>query len=492
MNNTIKIIQVNKGDSDFSSRSEQINELIVKYRPQIIVINELNSKSTDTITRNQFENYKLETDNLDIIDQMSRTGILLHKDIHYSRRKDLETMGISSVWVQLAHPGRKPVLIQALYRQFQRLGRKGSITPASQTARWHKIINKWELASSEDKEIITLGDLNLNCLRWDLQPAEMNSYDRYKKPMIDEFKLRILDKGHKILSLEPTKINDNPEAHDSCLDLMITNRVDKIASYQAGLPSFSDHTVQMLIRQTKPLQTTQKYIRTRDFKNFDRIQYKSNIMNHPNYISTLYEGESDTITQNIQQIINDSLAIMAPVKTIQIKHKNKTRLSEEVRYKMVDRDLAYIKSKQTKKPEDIREYKNLKNQVNNQIAKEKFDKKVRSFQGEDKNLGDKWRVMKKESGQSKFTSPQMIIEGDKIITKHSQMAATLNRQYLQKVRKIFNEIESTPVNPLDHYSKVVGESKLSFTFKQVSMAQLRSTLHRMKATGSTGEDDIST
>ena len=283
--------------------------------------------------------------------------MLIHKDLHYRRRKDLET----SVWVQLSHPGRKPLLIQALYRQFQQLGRKGSITPASQTARWHKIINKWELANAEDKEIITVGDLNLNCLRWDLQPSQRNSYDRYKKTMIDEPKSKILDKGHKIL------IN----------------------------------------------------------------------------IETLYEGESNIITQNIEQIINDSLQTMSPIKIIQVKHKNKTQLSENVRFKMVERDQAYLKSKQTRNPEDIREYKNFKNLVNNQIAKEKFDRKVKSFQEEDKTLGDKWKLIKKESGQSKYTAPQMIVEGKSIQTTHSHMAASLNRQYLQKVRKIYTEIEST-------------------------------------------------
>ena len=39
MNSTIKILQVNKGDSDLSSRVEQIQEQIVKYKTQIVVIN---------------------------------------------------------------------------------------------------------------------------------------------------------------------------------------------------------------------------------------------------------------------------------------------------------------------------------------------------------------------------------------------------------------------------------------------------------------------
>ena len=291
MNNTIKLLQINKEDSDFQVKSDQINELIVKHKPQIIVINKLNLKNSDKILSKQFPNYNMETDNLDVVYMMSRTGILIHKDIHYKRCKELETMGISSVWIQLSHPGRKPLLIQGLYRQFHRLGRKGSNNPASQKSRWNKILEKWELANSEEKEIITLGDLHLNYLRWELQPEQMNSYDRQKKNMIEGLKSIILEKGHIILCSKPTKLSDNIYSQDSCLDLMISNRGEKISSFKGGVPSFSDHTLQILVRQTKPIQNTQTYVITRSYKILDRLQYKHNIRNHPIYIETLYEGQ---------------------------------------------------------------------------------------------------------------------------------------------------------------------------------------------------------
>ena len=75
----------------------------------------------DSTSRNQFDNYRMETDSLDITDQTSRTGMLVHNNVHYRRRRDLESIGTSTIWIQLCYPGRKPVLLQALYRQFQRL-----------------------------------------------------------------------------------------------------------------------------------------------------------------------------------------------------------------------------------------------------------------------------------------------------------------------------------------------------------------------------------
>ena len=79
----------------------------------------------------------------------------------------------------------------------------------------------------------------------------MNSYDRNKKPLIEALKTRILDQGFSILSREPTITKENPESKESCLDLMMSNRIDKIANFEAGIESFSDHTLQSMSRSAK-------------------------------------------------------------------------------------------------------------------------------------------------------------------------------------------------------------------------------------------------
>ena len=74
-----------------------------------------------------------------------------------------------------------------------------------------KIIIKWEKAIKEEVEIITMGDLNLNTLRWDTPQHLKSQYDRTKDPMIQSLQTRILDKGFTILSQTPTKVPDNPK-----------------------------------------------------------------------------------------------------------------------------------------------------------------------------------------------------------------------------------------------------------------------------------------
>ena len=184
MNKVIKIIQIHKGDSHLENRTEHINEILSKHKPHIMVINELNVRLNDTITKNSFGNYKLETDNLEIVDKVSRTGILIHPDINFRRRRDLETPGTSTIWIQLSHPGRKPVLLQAVYRQFQRLDVPDSGSIKSQELRWDKILSKWEVAIEEGKEILAVGDFNFNTLRWDIPFLEKNTYEKQQNDMV--------------------------------------------------------------------------------------------------------------------------------------------------------------------------------------------------------------------------------------------------------------------------------------------------------------------
>ena len=361
MNKTLKCIQINKGDSDFLSRTDQINEIITNLKPNIVVINELNCKNNDNVARGQFPQYKLETDNLDIVDQMSWTGILIHRDVQYKRRTDLETQGTSTVWLQLSYPGRKSILFQAIYRQFQRFGVPGSKNPKKQQEIWENVIKKWELAMLENKEIITMGDFNLNSHRWDLQDSEKNSYDRQKEPMVTMLKQRILEKGFKVLSNEPTVTAENRETGESCLDLMITNRSDKITSYKAGLDCFSDHTLQILTRSTRGISTVKKYLRLRIFKNFDQTKFRDNIKNHADYINALYSREPEEITGMLQRIIQESIEKLAPVKIIQLKERHTEQVSEEVRNKLVERKIAHMKWKESKEVEDLRKYRNVRN-----------------------------------------------------------------------------------------------------------------------------------
>ena len=94
----------------------------------------------------------------------------------------------------------------------------------------------------------------------------MTPYDKYQEPMIKELKEQILNQGFFVLNKTSTRTRDNINSRPSCIDLMITNRTDKIISHQSGLPGFSDHSVQILTRKTKEIKSINNILRIRSFK----------------------------------------------------------------------------------------------------------------------------------------------------------------------------------------------------------------------------------
>ena len=72
---------------------------------------------------------------------------------------------------------------------------------------------------------------------------------------------------------------------------------------------------------------------------------------------------------------------------------------------MTERDIAHYQFKQSNLQEDLRAYRHLKNRVNSMISKEKFKRKCKTFQNEELNTNQKWKLMKQESGQNKNISP---------------------------------------------------------------------------------------
>ena len=173
----------------------------------------------------------------------------------------------------------------------------------------------------------------------------------------------------------------------------------------------------------------------RSFRHFNQQDFKTNILNHHYYIDVLHEVDPNIITQKILIILQDSLQPMAPIKIIQVTNKNQSPLSQEAKTALAERDIANDIYKQSKLIEDLRHYKHLKNTANRIIATEKYKRKVASLQHEDDNMTDKWKKIKKETGQGKITSPQIIIENTQHHTGHSEIANALNRQYVQSIKK---------------------------------------------------------
>ena len=149
----------------------------------------------------------------------------------------------------------------------------------------------------------------------------MPTYDKQKQNMYKQLKIKILLTGTTKINTLYTRHEDQPNGRKSCLDQCFSTHPQKINSHTTHYQSFSDHAMLEINKSAKNIQNSRKYIQIRSLKNFKPEEFKDNIRNHQRYISTLHEKYTNIIANNINVILQESLANMAPIKRIQLSEK---------------------------------------------------------------------------------------------------------------------------------------------------------------------------
>ena len=166
--NTLEIAHFNKGNSNFETKINEINILIEKYSPDIFSIVEANLPIKYEYIQKEIPDYSFELNILSDKTKLSRNIILVHKNISYKRRRDLESDITSTIWIEINIPKSKPALFMGGYRQWRLpkvLNVNKSNSTKSQLERYDLILKNWQKASLEKKDVIILMDDNIDTVK---------------------------------------------------------------------------------------------------------------------------------------------------------------------------------------------------------------------------------------------------------------------------------------------------------------------------------------
>ena len=93
-----KMVHINKGNSNFQNKYDDIARILDFFKPQLLSIQEANYKIDTNLT---FKGYKLEYNLLTKSYKTARTVLLIWEDIPYERCYEYENEFISRIWVQI-------------------------------------------------------------------------------------------------------------------------------------------------------------------------------------------------------------------------------------------------------------------------------------------------------------------------------------------------------------------------------------------------------
>ena len=170
-------------------------------------------------------------------------------------------------------PRQKKILVANVYREWKFMNQgleNNSGTVATQLESWCLFLDKWKAALAEVKEVIVLGDVNLDFLKWtrtDLPPTDQAVKLR---PLTDQFFARIFPHGVSQLVCDATLVW--PGVQDSGIDHIYTNKPEKCSNIYMEFGGGSDHKLLRVTRFSKSMKNSHRYVRKRSFKNFNQEQ----------------------------------------------------------------------------------------------------------------------------------------------------------------------------------------------------------------------------
>ena len=316
------MITWNKGPSHFKNKLNTIKHILHTEKPHIIVIQEANILDKDDIKLLQIPNYRMELDNLILTNGMARLCMLIHEDIKYSRRLDLQNSIEPQITVTV-YQSKQKINVIGYYRQWQTLMNnnriKGSGSIKQQTERFNKTIKVWT-KSIEETETIMLCDSNINTEKIHSTEEQKSSTDKALRPITTELIDKILNKGTAIMQTNYTR-TDN-KGKQQTLDQIMTTHPLKLHNTTTLEGMYSDHKMVTTYRQTKEPTYTPRYYQYRSYLEVSNNplifqEVESFLRNHQQISEAETSTRPDECATLIQSALTETLDKFLPLKMIQ-------------------------------------------------------------------------------------------------------------------------------------------------------------------------------
>ena len=343
----------------------QLELAVADNKPHLLGISEANFKIGHDKEDVQLEDYELfmskTLGNDDL--KISRVVCYMHTSIVGGLREDLMSDNFSSIWVEIGLPRKKKILVCQLYREWQYTGQadRASLSIPAQLERWVIFVDQWERAINSGKEVIVMGDCNLDYLKFN-DVGQLH-------PLVDILTNRIFPHGVQQCVREHTR--SWPGQQDSCLDHIYTNTPDKLRKPEVKLMGSSDHKLVQVTRFSRSFKQNIRYCRKRSYKNFSEVDFHREVENISWW--EVYASEDVDIAADIfTRKLTDILDRMAPVKKFQIRTKYAAWVSDLTKENLKVRDRAKEKAVQSGSQDDWSVYKRLRNDMTKVLHRERL------------------------------------------------------------------------------------------------------------------------
>jgi len=447
------IVSLNKNHANLECT---INSLSCEFN--IIILSEIRNINLALFV-NMFPNFEFiyDTPQNSVVGGL---GIFINRSLNYSHRSDIKIKNSESesVFIELKSK-TKNLVVGGIYRH-----------PRSNFDSFTKeYINCCSLVQRENKNIVCLGDFNINLK------------EKHNRKIFDyDFNLKL----NNIFQLikDETRVTASSK---TLIDHIYTNNVD---GYHYGVleSNLSDHHGIFLISKNNlNLQCGRPFVRIyskKALKNFSLALKDLNSKMKISYVNSTTIEENENLWNNFYLNLNAEINCKFPlVRVSRTKAHDKVWISDSIKRCCRKKCLLYQnfkKNPSTYRKEKYLKYKKILHKLIIQ-AKNNYYKTLIECKNYSKTLFNIAKPKRKQEGEI-----QLKVD-DKLITDGISIAETFNKHF----NKICQKSKQKDGNFQQYLER---KSYSDFAFEKVSKDFILRTINDLKCTNSCGPDDINT
>ena len=313
--------------------------------------------------------------------------------------------------------------------------------------------------------VVILGDLNIDFLKKDT-----TKYRYFKSQIVDPL-------GLTQLIEKPTRVTKNSE---TLIDLILVSSPESVKFSDVTVCPFEvDHDLVYMAYNFKKVKFKPRMVTKRIMKDFSEEDFKNKLNLTPwGNIHSVPENDVDNQIVILENLFNNVLNEVAPVKTFRVTRPPSPWLTEDLKKLMDDRDKLKAAYKKSFDPSLEEDYKNLRNIVTHEKRKAKFIHFQKTINNKSKHSKKIHAALKKEN----------VVDSKK--SNHTE-TSFIDLNILNQTFSSYNNMIIDKNIVSIEIGKILQNSRpQNFRFEQVSEVEVLKAVKSIK-TNATGIDDIS-
>ena len=384
----------------------------------------------------------------------------------------------------------RKTLVNFFYREWKG-GIHGISDQASQVDRLTRQAQHWKILTSQDRDLVILGDANLCAKVWN-NP----DYPTDKKELATIVNDFLLEESlvQTVNENTRTELKGN-NLEKSCIDHIYVNCPNKCNETIVVPGGSSDHLAVMITKFSKEIPQKPKAVKKRTYKNFKETDFIREVK-FTNFEEVLKTEVPEEATEIFTRIFTSIINNHAPMKIFLTRNNYAPWLSEETKRIMKERDRLKSESKESNDINVLKKYRKLRNQIKEINKKEEKEFYMKEFEdaGDRNDSRKMWGLSYDILGSKKNLSPnQLIIDGN-LCSNPKLIAEEFNKIFINKVQKLKSELQGQviqdPAERLQDWLKKRTKPIPELEFKEISEADLMKYVKKLKGNRSSGIDEI--